>query len=141
MAVKKILTVHIQYNHNKTERSLYQWSSYCPVKYMSHIMGCLQCPVLVLFYARGFPILWIFLFSSVSFSLYDSVLVSVFPLRLQTLLYSILRKLCWIDLFHNGGQIKYSFVLMLISPTSLATTSKFQKNICFKTRAVGLINI
>ena len=46
-----------------------------------------------------------------------------------------------IHLFHNGGQIKYSFVLMLISPTSLATTSKFQKNICFKTRAVGLINI
>ena len=46
-----------------------------------------------------------------------------------------------IDLFHNGGQIKYSFVLMLISPTSLATKSKFQKNICFKTRAVGLINI
>ena len=30
---------------------------------------------------------------------------------------------------------------MLISPTNLATTSKFQKNICFKTRAVGLINI
>ena len=46
-----------------------------------------------------------------------------------------------IDLFHNGGQIKYSFVLMLISLTSLSTTSKFQKNICFKTRAVGLINI
>ena len=46
-----------------------------------------------------------------------------------------------IDLFHNGGQINYSFVLMLISPTNLATTSKFQKNICFKTRAVGLINI
>ena len=46
-----------------------------------------------------------------------------------------------IDLFHNGGQIKYSFVLMLISLTSLVTTSKFQKNICFKTRAVGLINI
>ena len=41
----------------------------------------------------------------------------------------------------NGGQMKYSFVLMLISPTSLATKSKFQKNICFKTRAVGLINI
>ena len=37
--------------------------------------------------------------------------------------------------------MKYSFVLMLISPTSLATKSKFQKNICFKTRAVGLINI
>ena len=46
-----------------------------------------------------------------------------------------------IDLFHNGGQIKYSFVLVLISPTNLATKSKFQKNICFKTRAVGLINI
>ena len=46
-----------------------------------------------------------------------------------------------IDLFHNGGQINYSFVLMLISPTNLATTSKFQKNICSKTRAVGLINI
>ena len=46
-----------------------------------------------------------------------------------------------IDLFHNGGQIKYSFVLMLISLTSLATMSKFQKNICFKTRAVGLISI
>ena len=30
---------------------------------------------------------------------------------------------------------------MLISPTSLATMNKFQKNICFKTRAVGLINI
>ena len=48
-----------------------------------------------------------------------------------------------IDLFHNGGEINYSFVLMLISPTNLATrtTSKFQKNISFKTRAVGLINI
>ena len=33
-----------------------------------------------------------------------------------------------IDLFHNGGQIKYSFVLTLISLSSLATTSKFQKN-------------
>ena len=46
-----------------------------------------------------------------------------------------------IDLFHNGGQIKHSFVLMLISLSSLATTSKFQKNVCFKMRAVGLINI
>ena len=46
-----------------------------------------------------------------------------------------------IDLFHIGGQIRYSFVLMLISLTSLVMTSKFQKNICFKTRAVGLINI
>ena len=33
------------------------------------------------------------------------------------------------------------FVLMLISLSSLATTSKFQRNICFKMRAVGLINI
>ena len=47
----------------------------------------------------------------------------------------------FIDLFHNGDQINYSFVLMLISPTNLATTSKFQKKIFFKTRAVGLINI
>ena len=46
-----------------------------------------------------------------------------------------------IDLFHNGSQIKNSFVLMPISLSSLATTSKFQKNICFKTRAVGLISI
>ena len=48
---------------------------------------------------------------------------------------------CVIDLFHIGGQIKYSFGLMLISLTNLVTTSKFQKNICFKTRVVGLINI
>ena len=48
-----------------------------------------------------------------------------------------------IDLFHNGVQIKYSFVLpvMLISLSSLATTSKFQNNFCFKMRAVGPINI
>ena len=41
-----------------------------------------------------------------------------------------------IDHFLNGGQIKYSFVLTLISLSSL-----FQKNICFKMRKVGLINI
>ena len=46
-----------------------------------------------------------------------------------------------IDLFHNGDHIKYYFVLMLISLSSLATTSTFQKNFCFKMRAVGLINI
>ena len=50
-------------------------------------------------------------------------------------------QVCPIDLFHYSDQVNYSFVLMLISPTNLATTSKFQKNICFKTRAVGLINI
>ena len=44
-----------------------------------------------------------------------------------------------IDLFHNGDQIKDSSVLMLLSLSSLATTSKFQKNFCFKMRAVGLI--
>ena len=33
---------------------------------------------------------------------------------------------CRIDLFPNGGQMKYSFLLML---TSLATTIKFQKYI------------
>ena len=46
-----------------------------------------------------------------------------------------------IDLFHNGGQIKHSSVLTLISLSSLATTSTCQKNFCFKMRAVGLINI
>ena len=49
-------------------------------------------------------------------------------------------KLPVIDVFHNGGQMKYSSVLMLLSLSSLATASKFQKN-CFKMRAVGLINI
>ena len=44
-----------------------------------------------------------------------------------------------IYLFHNGGQIKYSFDLMLMSFSSFATTSKFQKNICSEMRAVGLI--
>jgi len=34
-----------------------------------------------------------------------------------------------IDLFHNGDQIKYSFVLMLISLTNLTAMSKIQKNI------------
>ena len=53
----------------------------------------------------------------------------------------VTRVTVYIDLFHNGGQIKYSFVLMLISLSSLATTSKFQKNFCFKMRAAGLINI
>ena len=33
----------------------------------------------------------------------------------------------------------YCFVLMLISLSSLAANTKFQKNFCFKTRAVGLI--
>ena len=46
-----------------------------------------------------------------------------------------------IGLLHNGGQIKCSFVLMLISLSSLAATSKFQKNFCFKMRAVGLITV
>ena len=46
-----------------------------------------------------------------------------------------------IDLFYSGGQVKYYFVLMLMTRFSLAMTSKFQKNICFKMRAVGLINI
>ena len=37
-----------------------------------------------------------------------------------------------VDLFHNGGQMKYSFVLMLISLSSLATTSNFQNNFWFQ---------
>ena len=41
-----------------------------------------------------------------------------------------------VDLFHNG-----SVVLMLVTISSLATTSKFQENICFKMRVVSLINI
>ena len=46
-----------------------------------------------------------------------------------------------IDLFHNGDQIKYSFVLMPISLSDLAVIGKIQKNIWTKTRPVGLINI
>ena len=48
-------------------------------------------------------------------------------------------KTCWyylplyIDLFHNGDQIWYSFVSMLISPISLAAMGTIQNN--------GLINI
>ena len=38
----------------------------------------------------------------------------------------------YIDLFHNGGQIKYSFVLMLISLTSLAMTRKISKEYLFQ---------
>ena len=34
-----------------------------------------------------------------------------------------------INLFHNGGQIKYSFVLMPISLSNLAVIDKVQKNI------------
>ena len=44
------------------------------------------------------------------------------------------------DLFHNVDQIKYSPVFMSISLSSLSTTSKFEKNICFQMRAVNLIN-
>ena len=33
------------------------------------------------------------------------------------------------DLFHNSDQIKYSFVLMLISRCNLAAMGKIQKNI------------
>ena len=46
-----------------------------------------------------------------------------------------------IDLFHNGGQIKYSFVLMLISLSNLAAMCKIQKNFGAEMRPVGLINI
>ena len=57
--------------------------------------------------------------------------------------YICLLEMHLIDLFHSGAQIKYSSVLMLISFSSFlfATTSKFQKNICFKMSAVGLIKI
>ena len=46
-----------------------------------------------------------------------------------------------IDLFHNGNQIWYSFVLMLISPISLDAMGTIQKNVSTKVRPVGLINI
>ena len=46
-----------------------------------------------------------------------------------------------IDLFHNGGPIKYSFVLMPISLSSLAAMRKIQKNMLTKMRPVGAIDI
>ena len=46
-----------------------------------------------------------------------------------------------IDLFHNGDQIQYSFVLMLIGPTRLIAMGKILKNISTKVRPVGLTNI
>ena len=100
MAVENILTVHIQYNHNKTERSLYQWSSYCPVEYNLCLISWAVYSALSLYYFKheDFQYPGFFLFSTVTFSLYDSVLVSVVLSRLQTLLYSILRKLCWMVL-------------------------------------------
>ena len=42
-----------------------------------------------------------------------------------------------IDLFHNGGQIKYSFVSILISLSNLAAMSKIQKNFCAEMRPVS----
>ena len=50
-------------------------------------------------------------------------------------------KLKDIDHFDNGGQVKYFFVLMLISPSRLAQVSTIQKNFGFKMRPVGLITI
>ena len=46
-----------------------------------------------------------------------------------------------IGLFHNGGQIQYSFVLMLISLISLAAMGTIQTKISTKVRPVGLINV
>ena len=46
-----------------------------------------------------------------------------------------------IDVFHNGSQIKSFLVLELISLSGPGATSKFQKNFCFKMRAVVLINM
>ena len=46
-----------------------------------------------------------------------------------------------IDLFHNGDQIWYSFVLMLMSPISLAAMGRIQKNVSTEERPVGPINI
>ena len=46
-----------------------------------------------------------------------------------------------IDLFHNGDQIQYSFVSMLMSLSSLAPMGKLENKIYTKMRRVGLINI
>ena len=46
-----------------------------------------------------------------------------------------------IDLFHNGGQVIYSFISMLISPGGLVSVCKIQKNFYSKMRPVGLINL
>ena len=43
-----------------------------------------------------------------------------------------------LNLIENGVKLSLN-VLMLVSVSSLATMSKFQLNICFKMRAVGLI--
>ena len=42
-----------------------------------------------------------------------------------------------IDHFHNGSLIKYSFVLMLISLSSLSAMRKIQKNMLTKMRPEG----
>ena len=41
---------------------------------------------------------------------------------------SAIGQLAVIDLFHDGDQIKYSFVLMLMNITNLAAIGKIQKN-------------
>ena len=46
-----------------------------------------------------------------------------------------------IDLFHKWRPINYSFVFMKISPTSLVSMCKIQKNFYSEIRLVGLINI
>lgn len=96
MAVKNILTVHIQYNHNKTlfiSGAVIVQLNICLISWAVY-------SVLSLYYFmhEDFQYSGFFLFSTVTFSLYDSLLVSVVPLRLQTLLCSILRKLCWMVL-------------------------------------------
>ena len=41
-----------------------------------------------------------------------------------------------IDLFHNGNQIKYSFVLMLISLSDFSAMGKIEKNVQTEGRLV-----
>ena len=45
----------------------------------------------------------------------------------------------FIDLFHGGDQIQYSFVSMLLSLSSLTAMGKLQKNIYTNVRRVGII--
>lgn len=46
-----------------------------------------------------------------------------------------------VDLFNNVGQSKYAFVSMLISLNELPSMCKIQKNICYKMRLLGVINV
>ena len=74
-------------------------------------------------------------------SLFSDKDYKLYKPRLTNLVHKVCGSLKIPRLFHNGSQIKYSSVLMLISLSCLATACNFQKNICFKMRGIALINI